>query len=207
METRVTENLFDTARWLVGAVARGLLGRDHGVLDRLSGQALDAAHFRVPQPARLPVLRHLAECTAEAMLLDADLAAAIAAIEEHLHWRQSSSYSDQVLGEGFSANYGWCEIIGPQGFFTGDDFLLGLLMLGPNRHYRDHYHPAPELYWPLTGLSQWKQGTGDFEHKDAGAVIWHESGVVHATKTQSEPLLAVWCWTRGTDTPARLVDV
>ena len=69
---------------------------------------------------------------------------------------------------GFSENYGWCEIIGPQGFFKGDDFLLGLLMLGPQRHYKDHYHPAPELYWPLTGPTEWKQGAGGFETKPGG---------------------------------------
>ncbi len=73
----------------------------------------------------------------------------------------------------FSENYGWCEIIGPQGFFKGDDFILGLLMLGPHRHYKDHYHPAPELYWPLTGPTEWKQGAGGFETKQAGAVIYH----------------------------------
>ena len=41
------------------------------------------------------------------------------------------SIAMRVLGEGFTANYGWAEIIGPNGFFAGDDFLLGLLMLGP----------------------------------------------------------------------------
>ncbi len=85
--------------------------------------------------------------------------------------------------QGFGENYGWCEIIGPQGFFKGDDFILGLLMLGPQRHYKDHYHPAPELYWPLTGPTEWKQGGGGFETKQAGAVIYHAPNVHHATKT------------------------
>lgn len=204
----MNQTAFDTARWLIGAIARGLLQRGGEgvgeVLGRLAEQALDEAHFRDPQPHRLPVLRHLAECTARAMFVDTDIAAALAAIEEHLSWRQSPSYNDQLLGEGFMDNYGWCELVGSQGFFPGDDFRLGLLMLGPHRHYRDHYHPAPELYWPLTGPSDWKKGAGGYEIREAGEVIWHPSLRVHATRTGDAPLLATWAWTRETTVPARL---
>lgn len=204
----MTDDLFDNARWLIGAIQRGL-GARHGaglpdVLERLGAQDIGAASFRVPEPNGLPVLRYLPQCIGEAMLLNPDLAAAIAAVEDELHWLQSSAYTDDVLGEGFSQNYGWAEIIGPNGFFPGDDFLLGLLMLGPERHYRDHYHPAPELYWPLTSASQWSIDSGPFVEKPQGALIWHPSMAMHATITRETPLLAVWAWTRDTATPAQL---
>ena len=55
----MNQELFKNARWLTGAIARGLQGRGGegvaGVLDRLSAQALDQAHFRERRPARLPV--------------------------------------------------------------------------------------------------------------------------------------------------------
>jgi hypothetical protein len=194
----------------VGAIARNLHERRSDgvaeVLERLSGQALDLADLHTRTSSQLPVLHYLPQCTAETMLLDPDLAAAIAAVADHLQWRQSAAYNDKVLGEGWLANYGWSQIIGPQGFFTGEDFLLGFLMLGPDRHYRDHYHPAPELYWPLTGPSDWKQGSGTFETKPAGATIWHKPNEIHATRTTAKPLLTVWCWTRNTMTPAKLVE-
>ena len=209
MTHRVNQSIFENARWLVGAIARGLHARGGegvaGVLERLSAQEMTRSGFRVPEPVQLPVIRHFAQCTAETMLLDADLAAAIAAIADHLQWRQSASYNDKVLGEGFLENYGWCQIIGPHGFFAGDDFLLGFIILGPHRHYRDHYHPAPELYWPLTSPSDWKRDAGGFATKPAGTTIWHRPNVVHATKTAEHPLLAVWCWTSDTATPAKLV--
>lgn len=199
---------FDTARWLIGAVASGLGAREGEgvaeVLARLAEQDVSEAAFRVPEPHSLPVLAHLPQCIGETMLIAPDLAAAIAAIEDQLQWRQSASYSDAVLGEGFTANYGWAEIIGPNGFFAGDDFLLGLLMLGPNRHYRDHYHPAPELYWPLTSESRWSIDGGAFVEKPQGATIWHPPMALHATITEETPLLAVWAWTRDTATPAKL---
>jgi hypothetical protein len=139
------------------------------------------------------------------MLVDPDLAAALAAIEEALQWRQSASYTDALLGEGFTQNYGWAEIIGPNGFYPGDDFLLGVLMLGPGRHYRDHYHPAPELYWPLTSASEWSVNSGPLVEKPQGVTIWHPPMTVHATRTGEMPLLALWSWTRDTATPAKLL--
>lgn len=199
-----------SARAAVAAIAGGLARHDNPhadhVLARLREQNLAAAAFVEPEPRRLAVLRYLPDCIGEAMLVDAPLAAAVAGIEEHLSWRQSASYSDAVLGEGFTQNYGWAELIGPRGFFHGDDFLLGLLMLGPQRHYRDHCHPAPELYWPLTPGSHWRLAPGGFVEKPAGALIWHEPMDIHATRTGDHPLLAVWAWTRDVATPARLVD-
>jgi hypothetical protein len=206
----MSHELFEDARWLIGAIARGLhRAGGEGVdttLERMAEQDLGLANFTSPEPAKLPVVDHLPQALGEAMLLDSDLAAAIAAVEDNLHWRQSEAYSDAVLGEGFMANYGWTQIIGPHGFFKGDDFLLGLLMLGPGRHYRDHCHPAPELYWPLTDGSLWRRGDRDFELETAGAVIWHPPMVVHATRTGEKPLLCAWSWLRDTAVPARLVE-
>ena len=210
MVCAMSDDLYNDARWLVGAIARGLHARGgvhvDEVLQRLAEQDMTRSDFVEPRSQNLPVTRYFAPCIAETMMLESELAAAIASLDGHLKWLQSKSYTDEILGEGFSQNYGWCEIIGPQGFFAGDDFLLGLLMLGPHRHYKDHYHPAPELYWPLTGPTEWKQGSGSFETKPAGAVIYHAPNDHHATKTAEHPLLTVWCWTRDTHTPAKLVD-
>jgi hypothetical protein len=204
----VNDDLFHDVRWFIGAARRGLEARRgegvREVLERLAAQDVSAEAFREPEPRGLPVLTHLPQCLGEAMLLDPDLAAAVAAVEEGLQWRQSASYSDAVLGEGFTANYGWAEIIGPHGFFAGEDFLLGLLMLGPHRHYRDHFHPAPELYWPLTSGSLWSRDSGGFAEKPQGDTIWHPPMSMHATKTGEAPLLTLWSWTRDTGIPARL---
>lgn len=204
----MSDDIHDNALRLIAAIMRGLSARPQTgaaeVLEALSRQDLGAAAQRVQEPRGLPVLVHLPQCIGEAMLLDPDLAAAIAAVEDDLKWMQSSSYTDEILGEGFTANYGWAEIIGPNGFFAGDDLLLGLLMLGPDRHYRDHYHPAPELYWPLTAGSFWSRDGEPFAEKAQGAIIWHPAMALHATITRETPLLAVWCWTRDTATPARL---
>jgi hypothetical protein len=210
MVRAMSDDLYNDARWLVGAIARGLQARGGThvdvVLQRLAAQDMTREDFIEPRVQTLPVTRYFAGTIAETTMIEPELAAAIASLDGHLKWLQSKSYTDEILGEGFGENYGWCEIIGPQGFFKGDDFILGLLMLGPQRHYKDHYHPAPELYWPLTGPTEWKQGSSGFEVNQAGAVIYHAPMVHHATKTAEHPLLTVWCWTKDTHTPAKLVD-
>ncbi|MBG1232270.1 dimethylsulfonioproprionate lyase family protein [Aestuariivirga litoralis] len=199
---------FATSRRLIDTIAAALAqSSEHGAREitrRLAEQNLDESQFIPPTPVALPVLRHLPACIDEARKFDAKLGADIDAVSAELRWLQTSAYTDAILGEGFSLNYGWAELIGPKGFFTGDDFLLGLLMLGPQRHYLDHYHPAAELYWPLTTGSLWRAAPGGFVEKPPGAIIWHEPNQLHATKTGDQPLLAVWAWPSETATPARL---
>jgi mannose-6-phosphate isomerase-like protein (cupin superfamily) len=139
------------------------------------------------------------------MFLVPDVAAALAEIDEFLHWKQNPNYSDAVMGEGYMDNYAYAELIGPGGFFAGEDFLMGLMLLGPRRLYLDHHHPAPELYWLLTGPSEWRRG-GEFVTRGAGETIWHPPMMSHATRTLDSPLLTVWAWTRDVSVPAKLLD-
>ena len=192
---------------MIDAIRRSLKGDAAiGVKARLAEQDLSPAAAREPVARRLPATRFLPECVAASMFTSPDVAAALAETEELLHWRQNPNYSDQVMGAGYMDDYAYAELIGPSGFFAGDDFLMGLLLLGPNRHYRDHHHAAPELYWLLTGPSEWRCGAGAFEMREAGDTIWHEPHLVHATRTGASPLLAVWAWTSDVSEPARLVE-
>ena len=138
------------------------------------------------------------------MLFDADLAAAIASVEDQLHWARSPSYTDAVLGEGFADNYGWCHIIGPDGFFHGDDFLLGLLLLGPNRHYRDHFHPGPGTLLAADVPQPVETGRRAHSPKNRQATSSGTSPMKFTPPAPPKsPLLAVWAWTKDTATGAQ----
>jgi len=208
----VNDDCFANVCWLLKSLKRGLedsnselpeVGR---VLTRLAEQDLAADMFTLPRPRTLPACSMLPDTVGAALTVASDVAAAIAAIEDDLHWQQNPSYSDAAMGRGgYMDGYAYAEIIGPEGFFPGDDFLLGFFLLGPNRLYREHYHPAPELYWLLTGPSRWKRGAGGWEELAAGDMRWHPPFVVHATETSSAPLLCLWAWTSDVAEPARLV--
>lgn len=175
-------------------------------LRRLAQQGIEAVAPRVPEARRLPACRHLPEAVAAALTLDSSLAALIAEIEDQLAWQQNANYSDAAMNhDGYMDNYAYAELVGPGGLWPGDDFRMGLLVLGPHLHYRDHSHAAPELYWLLTGPSEWKSGAGDFAPHGPGATIWHPPHMVHATKTGTDPLLALYVWTSDVAAPARLV--
>ena len=198
----LTRALIDAARYRLATYADPNVKE---VLKRLGAQTMNDEGVVQPEPTSLPVLTFLDLCLEEAAHFDAEIAHAISALRPHFQWRQSKAYNDALLGTGFIDNYGWCEVIGPNGFFSGDDFLFGLLMLGPNQHYRDHFHPAPELYWPLTSDTEWRKGDEPLAPKEAGTVIWHRPNIVHATRTRAKPLLTLWSWTKDTATPAKLI--
>jgi hypothetical protein len=207
----VSEELFRDATWLISAIKQALSARrgeeanvEH-ILARLSGQDLDRTAFCRHEPRTLPACSFLAEAVGESITVASSVAAALASVESELFWKQNPNYSDGAMGQpGFMDGYAYAEIIGPSGFFPGDDFLLGLLLLGPDRLYREHCHPAPELYWTLTGPSKWKNGAG-WTVRDAGSLCWHEPFVVHATATEAVPLLAIWAWARDVAIQAQLV--
>jgi hypothetical protein len=201
----VTDEAGEAGRWLIDVIAGAL--RANGAEDVAGLIARQQKERIASLPRSIPACRFLPECAAASMFEAPDVAAALAGAEEFLHWKQNPNYSDAVLGEGHMANYAYAELIGPSGFFAGDDFLLGLMILGPHRHYRDHYHPAPELYWLLTGPSEWRRGDSAFIEAPAGAIVRHAPVEVHATRTGDAPLLAVWAWLENVAEPARLAGV
>ena len=207
----MNEDLYGAADQALSALAVALRQSEADgeaeVLRRLAEQDLSPAAFHAPQPQRVAACRHLPEAVGAAIMVDSALAAALAGMEDELCWRQSAGYSDAAMGQpGFMDNYGFAEIIGPHGCFAGDDFRLGFLLLGPGVQYRDHCHPAPELYWLLTGPSDWKRDGEVFAARQPGEMIWHQPNEVHATRTRDQPLLTLWAWTRDTSQPARLVE-
>jgi hypothetical protein len=203
----LNDNIYGSAMWIIDAIRRSLKGKGSAeVKARLAVQDLSPSAATEPEPRRLAACRHLPECVAASMFMAPDVAAALAEIDEFLHWKQNPNYSDQVMGDGYMDNYAYAELIGQSGFFAGEDFLMGLMLLGPRRLYPDHHHPAPELYWLLTGPSEWRRGESEFLARRAGETIWHLPMVSHATKTLDSPLLAVWAWTRDVGQPAKLVE-
>ncbi len=205
----MTEVTAADVRHVIGRIARGLMARGgegvENVIYRLSEQSLKNPDFQAPEPAPKPVVKYFDATLEHLRLMDAEMADGFRVLAPALRWEQSASYTDEILGKGFSDNYAWAELIGPSGFFPGSDYLIGVLLLGPHRHYLDHYHPAPELYWPLTEPSDWKKGEGPFVARKQGEVIWHPSLITHATITHEAPLLAVYCWTRNVKIGAKLM--
>jgi Dimethlysulfonioproprionate lyase len=192
---------YDLASFCCSEITKFLRAHEdkEGVLDVLQRQAAQLRSPRALTSNDQPVLRHLVRAVNSADEAFTPLVSAVQSVHPFLCWSQNPKYTDDVMGEGFSRNYAWAELIGSNGLLSGDDFVMGILLLGPGQHYIDHWHKAPELYVPLVGGAKWRKGEGDFVERKAGEIIWHPPMVKHAMKTGELPLLAVYAWTRDTD--------
>lgn len=75
----------------------------------------------------------------------------------------------------------------------------------PETIYPAHAHPAVELYHVVSGTALWTAGD-ILRRRVPGDFILHPSGVRHATRTQAQPLLAIYTWTGEVGTASRFVE-
>jgi len=139
----------------------------------------------------LPVLRWLPRIAADAHNLDPELVCAVRRAAPSLTWRQT--YTPNELGAAFLENYGWTELFGARGR-ERVKIAGGLLLLGPNTLYPVHRHEAEEIYLPLSGAADWRQGDATWRKRPPGTLIHHCSEEIHAMRTGDEPLLALYLW-------------
>ncbi|MGH2453884.1 MAG: cupin domain-containing protein [bacterium] len=90
------------------------------------------------------------------------------------------------------------------------DAAMGLLELDPGT-YPFHAHPAPEIYFVVSGQAEWTVGEDTFEAVP-GTAIYHPPGARHQMVNRGpETLKTVWFWwapegrTEVLDVPSRLL--
>lgn len=134
------------------------------------------------------------------------LAAAIAAAAAHLCWITYDLYPRAEIGDSFAEGHAFATIAGGGAPYAADSFELGLFLIAPHVLYRDHCHPAPELYAPLTGPHGWRFAPGrKLTVKPAGEPVWNPPLQHHLTKVGSVPFLCLFAWTRDVNAPARVI--
>lgn len=123
-----------------------------------------------------------------------------------LHWESYGAYAPGTIGDIFPRRHAYASLVAGVDPEWARDFDLGFLLIAPDTLYRDHHHPARELYLPLTGPSLWRFGVNaPWQEKSAGAIVWNEPDNVHATLVQDVPLLCLYAWTENVLAPA-MVD-
>lgn len=124
------------------------------------------------------------------------LARAIADASAHLEWMTYDAYPRDLAGEAFAEGHAFAPLIGETAPYRAAEFELGLFLIAPHVTYRDHWHPATELYAPLTGPHGWRFGVdAPRQIKSAHEPVWNPPNHPHLTRTGSAPFLAVFVWT------------
>jgi len=179
-----------------------------GIAEVRHGLALTRGQTaRVAPPGRNGVVAaHLPPALAALNLTHPALAAAILATVPHLDWITYDAYPPEQIGPLFGTSHAFASLVGEAGTFAANDFDMGLFLIAPHVLYRDHCHPAPELYAPLTGPHGWRFSPGAPLHlKPAHQPVWNLPMQPHLTKVGPTPFLALFCWTRNTALPAEVL--
>ena len=162
----------------------------------------------VPQPAatNTVVQVHLPTALTALRHTRPDLAAALAGAAPHLNWLTYDLYGPEI-GTDFAKGHAFASLIGEESTIPARDFDLGLFLIAPHVLYRDHHHAAPELYAPLTGPHGWRFGPDrPLILKPAHHPVWNDPHRPHLTKVGPVPFLALFCWTRDTQAPAKVIQ-
>ena len=134
------------------------------------------------------------------------LATAIAGAAPHLHWITYDGYPPEAIGHAFATGHAFASLVGEGAPYTAGDFDFGLFLIAPHILYRDHAHPAPELYAPLTGPHGWRFAPGaPLILKAAHEPVWNAPHAPHLTKVGAVPFLAFYGWTRDVHFPAHVI--
>lgn len=156
-------------------------------------------------PAHLPILRFWDEAMTLAGAGEAAaVATALAPLASSLAWIQNPNYTAEAMGRAFVDSYGYSDLIGPRGLVPSEELALGVLLLGPHTTYPPHAHPALEVYYVLGGVAEWRRDDAPWTVRSPGSLIHHPPGLAHATRTGSEPMLALYLWRGHLDKPATL---
>ncbi|MER3381741.1 dimethylsulfonioproprionate lyase family protein [Pectobacterium aroidearum] len=86
------------------------------------------------------------------------------------------------------------QFVGPEDRWISSQLAIGLTLIAPKTHYPAHCHPATEIYLPMAGMGLWAMENGDYFPRQPGELIFHRSGIAHATQAQKEPVLALYIW-------------
>jgi hypothetical protein len=154
-------------------------------------------------PTHHPLIRFLPEAVDRLALLAPEIADVLGRIGPDLPWRYG--YVARPDQPGLEAAMGWAEIVGPTAPFPSDRVCFGLTLIGPDTHYLPHRHPAVELYHVLSGTAAWS-AEDETALRPPGSFILHPANLVHAMRTGSEPLLALYSWTGDVVSPSVWAD-
>ena len=175
------------------------LGRRGAMAEVMALASLGGPPLLTSEPPDVPVLAHLDAALARVEdEVDGQLRAALTLVASRADWTRTAGYaSDSAL----FAGYAHAMLRGPAD--DEDDVALGLVLLGPDVHYRAHHHPAEEYYLPL-GAIRWDHGEG-WVDEPAGELIHHEPWQPHAMATDGRPVLLAYVWFGEVTTPSAFV--
>ncbi len=145
-----------------------------------------------PEPQTFPACEHLSTALANTRRGPADLvrlADSVATLAPSLGWRLKPS--DDAT---FTRGHANVDLVGPapEALERRGDVRIGISLMAPGITYPDHHHPPEEVYLVLSD-GDWRQEARAWHTPGIGGIVYNPPDIVHAMRSRSEPLLAIWC--------------
>ncbi|WP_137702393.1 dimethylsulfonioproprionate lyase family protein [Marimonas lutisalis] len=153
---------------------------------------LDGLSLTLPQPHDLPVTAGLDLLMPQTAPETAPLTFAVLAAAPHLEWQQS--YSRAEVGAHYLDNYGWFNLVGPDGPFIAEDLRISFGVWGQGLTYPRHWHAPEEIYCVLAGGARFLADGRDPVEAGPGTLVHHPPNLPHSMEMHAAPLLAVAVW-------------
>ncbi|UWQ33714.1 hypothetical protein K3555_04110 [Leisingera sp. M527] len=154
---------------------------------------LEVALHRLPVCGKISALR--TRWAQDGPAQDA-VAALIDAIPA-LRWQQTYTEADSFSRDWLD-NYGWVNMVSPEGLYQSDEMRLSIGYWGAGQHYGEHSHAPEETYLILAGQARFHSEGRAAQDAGPGDTIHHAPHQKHAIDMVPGPLLAAAFW-RGED--------
>lgn len=157
-----------------------------------TGGGLERLSYTRPQPLALAVTDRLPMLMPLAGPETMELTFATLSAAPHLTWQQS--YSEAQVGAHYLDNYGWFNLVSPDGPYATDALRVSVGYWEQGLSYPRHAHAPEEIYFILAGSARFSAEGRDDVHATPGTLIHHAPDQMHGHSTETQPLLAMAFW-------------
>ena len=131
------------------------------------------------------------------------VARALRPVLDDVSWEET--YREEEIGRDWIMRSGYFDIASPaRGLVRSNDVASGFMIMGPELVYPEHFHPAEELYFVLSGQAEWRYDDGPWQNHGAGDLLFTPSMAVHTIRTTRVSLFLMYAWIGDLGVSARL---
>lgn len=105
------------------------------------------------------------------------------------HWYRREAAPEQ--DSHFVDRHRHAVLLGPHSVVRCQTLTLAVAVMQPWVTYPFHQHP-PEEFYLVMSPGQWYQAGAGWRSPGLGGVVYNPPSIIHAMKSESTPLLAVW---------------
>ena len=167
------------------------------------------------EPAQTPAVSDHLDAAVQAATTPRErmLAGALVSASPHLRWiapYQAGDGADELV-EGYASALlsmpGLPPRYGHQAPFANPDVLVAFTLQAPGILYPLHRHKAPEIYYVISGVAEWRRDGEPWRRRQPGEWLFHASDQGHAMRTGDDPLLAMAAWIDHLNCPPPVLEV